>query len=109
MQQTVAEMDESKVPLLRHVLTLSGTVIPHIWGWLLYSVMIGSIVSFVSEIFKVELVLQSDSMNIAGSMLGFLLVFRTNIAYSRYWEARGAVGAAISTSRDLASQTAVFV
>ena len=103
------DQDESNVPLLRHVLTLSGTVVPYISGWLIYSVIVGFVALYATVLFDYETGLQPDSLSIAGTMLGFLLVFRINFAYSRFWEARGAVGAAVIASRDLASQVSIFI
>jgi putative membrane protein len=44
-----------------------------------------------------------------GMLLSFLLVFRVNISYARYWESRGHIGSAVKCCRDLASQTCTFV
>lgn len=40
--------------------------------------------------------------SILGSALGLLLVFRTNSAYDRFWEARKSLGKVIIASRDIA-------
>lgn len=44
-----------------------------------------------------------------GSCLGFLLVFRANLAYQRYWEAITRITQLISKLRDVAIQVATFV
>jgi putative membrane protein len=38
---------------------------------------------------------------VLGSCLSFLVVFKSNMAYSRFWEARGHVGAVLNHSRSL--------
>ena len=42
-------------------------------------------------------------------VLGWLLVFRTNTAYARWWEARTLWGALVNASRNLALKTVVLV
>jgi putative membrane protein len=44
-----------------------------------------------------------------GALLSFLVVFRTNIAYGRFWEARGCIGGGIKICRALASQTCTYI
>lgn len=42
-------------------------------------------------------------------VLGWLLVFKTNAAYNRWWEARTLWGALVNASRNLALKTAVMI
>jgi putative membrane protein len=110
------DIDESEAGFLMVMTTVHGSVIPHIWGGMLYSLLVGCAAVFVKyqssqnpHTLWSDFFLAGSPLTITGTLLGFLLVFRTNIAYQRYWEARGAMGAAVKCSRDLASMAATFV
>lgn len=45
---------------------------------------------------------------ILGTVLGLLIVFRTNTAYNRFWEARTLWGAYVNTARNLVRMAAVW-
>jgi len=47
--------------------------------------------------------------SLLGFVLGLLLVFRTNTAYERWWEARKLLGALVNTSRNLALKINTFL
>jgi putative membrane protein len=53
--------------------------------------------------------LSVSGLTTIGTLLSFLLVFRVNICYSRFWEARSTIGAAVKACRDLAAQSCTFV
>ena len=44
-----------------------------------------------------------------GSITGFLLVFRTNLAYDRYYEGRKLVGNMLNASREVISSAYAFL
>ena len=46
---------------------------------------------------------------VLGGALSFIMVFRTNTAYSRWWEARLMWGQVVITSRTMASQAAAML
>ena len=47
--------------------------------------------------------------SLLGFVLGLLLVFRTNTAYERWWDARKLLGALVNTSRNLALKINTFL
>lgn len=46
---------------------------------------------------------------LVGVSLGFLLVFRSNLSYGRYWEGRGHLGFVIKVLRDICRQASVYI
>ncbi|CAD7699315.1 unnamed protein product [Ostreobium quekettii] len=48
-------------------------------------------------------------VSIVGSALFFLLVFRTNSSYARWWEGRKVWGAIVTTARNMGRHAAVFL
>jgi ion channel-forming bestrophin family protein len=77
-----------------HVLSdvlLFGLIAGGFWGasWLL------------EKLFQVQLAVEVAPYEIAGAVLGLLLVFRTNAGYDRWWEARKLWGGIVNQSRNL--------
>lgn len=48
------------------------------------------------------------TLSLLGTVLGILLIFRTNTAYGRWWEARQLWGRLVNSSRSLARQALTF-
>ncbi|MCI0463742.1 MAG: hypothetical protein L0Z62_42950 [Gemmataceae bacterium] len=65
---------------------------------LAYTLTVGLLVSILGDY---SWVAGRESVAVLGVMLGILLVFRTNSAYKRWWEARTAWGQLINESRNL--------
>src|SRR5262249_13351261 len=63
------------------------------------------IIYLIAEIFEVrfqaKIRLPVDLFEIAGGVLGVLLVLRTNAGYDRWWEARGLWGGIVNQTRNL--------
>ncbi len=57
----------------------------------------------------VILTLPSDIHAALGIILGWLLTFRSNVSYARWWEARTLWGGLVNTSRNLAIQISNYV
>lgn len=57
---------------------------------------------------KIKLALPVSPHEIAGAVLGLLLVLRTNAGYDRWWEARKLWGGIVNQSRNLAIGVAAF-
>jgi putative membrane protein len=90
----------------------SNNVGKDIWIWILYVVALSGIANYYLTpemnfhgLRDVDL----KGMSGLGGLLSFLLVFRTNLSYGRFWEARGLVGGGIKTCRVIASQTCTYV
>ncbi len=85
----------------------SDTLRKLIYILLIYGVYAGLIVFFElhNPTFKSTIEIHS----LLGFVLGLLLVFRTNTAYDRWWEARKILGALVNTSRNLALKVNSFL
>ncbi len=79
------------------------------WPWLLitaWGVLLQCYVEWINPDILYLFSLSSDAHTILGGALSFLIVFRTNSSYDRWWEARCAWQTVITTCRSLAAQTA---
>ena len=74
---------------------------------LLYATYTTLIVFIELEYTKFKSTIEIHSL--LGFVLGLLLVFRTNTAYERWWEARKLLGALVNTSRNLALKINTFL
>ena len=85
----------------------SDTLRKLIYILLIYGVYASLIVFFerYNPTFKSTIEIHS----LLGFVLGLLLVFRTNTAYDRWWEARKLLGALVNTSRNLALKVNSFL
>lgn len=85
-----------------------GTVLPHVLA------RVGLLTAFSLGVFAFhELVIPIDGLDplghtVLGVALGMLIVFRTNTANQRYWEARSHWGAMVNASRNLVRAAAVY-
>jgi putative membrane protein len=100
-------IDFNESDFLSVVFRLHGSVVPFVWPWILYCGVMGGVASYARQFDFLDLDLAG--MSTIGMLLSFLLVFRVNIAYARYWEARGHVGSGVKSCRDIASQAACFI
>ena len=74
---------------------------------LVYAIYTTLIVFIELEYTKFKSTIEIHSL--LGFVLGLLLVFRTNTAYERWWEARKLLGALVNTSRNLALKINTFL
>merc|ERR1719424_215420 len=63
-------------------------------------------VELVQPEFKAWMSMPMDAHVVMGGALSFLVVFRTNASYDRWWEARCAWQTVVSTCRGMAAQVA---
>lgn len=92
---------------------IRGTVLVHILGrvGLLtgFCLALSLIDAFVLNQYGTQMPnLDPIGHTVMGTALGMFLVFRTNTAYSRFWEARTHWGAIVNASRNLARSGAVY-
>ena len=85
----------------------SDTLRKLIYILIIYGVYAGLIVFF--EIHNPTFKSTIEIHSLLGFVLGLLLVFRTNTAYDRWWEARKLLGALVNTSRNLALKVNSFL
>ncbi|AFY88757.1 MULTISPECIES: bestrophin family protein [Chroococcidiopsis] len=89
------------------ILRLERTVIPVIFPWVLFCSGYGFFISLI-HYFDTDIVFPEKNGVITNAILSFnvgltlLLVFRTNTAHDRFWEARKLWGRLVNTVRNLA-------
>lgn len=79
-------------------------ILARIKGHLVANVLIACCVAMARVVFWPEAVVSAGSTvvhSLLGGALSLLLVFRTNAAYDRWWEARKAWGRVLTTSREI--------
>ncbi|GMH91024.1 hypothetical protein TrVE_jg5011 [Triparma verrucosa] len=90
-----------------------GTVLKLIWPQMVFQIMLVLLCILYCTHFGVDdLELPDDVMEfhkITGSITGFLLVFRTTLAYDRYYEGRKLSGRILNATREMTSQSYVFI
>ncbi len=96
-------MKSEKFRWFRVALQIKGSVIPAIFNRVLLCGLFGVFISSL-HYFKLPVSQPIQESVIPSSVLGLLLVFRTNTAYDRYWEGRKCWGSLINNVRNLARQ-----
>lgn len=90
----------------RQVLSLEGSVTPRILLRVLafgaFAAIVRLLSNFLERNYHFDLGIEANPFQIAGAVLGVLLVFRTNSGYDRWWEARKLWGGIVNQSRNLA-------
>ncbi|HEX8464389.1 MAG TPA: bestrophin family ion channel [Abditibacterium sp.] len=85
---------------------MRGSVTPHIIRHVFVFGLFATITQFLSRLFErqfqFDLGIEANPFEIAGAVLGLLLIFRTNASYDRWWEARKLWGGIVNQSRNLA-------
>jgi ion channel-forming bestrophin family protein len=96
---------------LRHVATIpSSSVLQRLaFPDLTLVFLSSSFVTFYNHVEHIDITLPPLPFTLCSLALGLLATFRTNTSYNRFWEARGAWGQVINSSRDFARQTAIWV
>jgi putative membrane protein len=110
--QKMTHQRENHTDFITVVCTFQGTVLHHCFLWIAYVTLLTAICNFKMVEGKSYYGLMQVSLSglsVLGGLLSFLVVFRTNIAYSRFWEARGIIGGGIKICRALAAQTCTFI
>lgn len=84
--------------------SLHGSIVPHVMPLVLaFGLIAGGIcgvAALVERLYEVRLALEVTPHELAGAALGLLLVFRTNVGYERWWEARKLWGGFVDRSRN---------
>lgn len=83
-----------------HLLDIRGSMVREIATRVLATVMIAVLVTAI-HLWVIPLSVSPLAHTLVGFSLGLLLVFRTNSAYDRFWEARRIWGSIVNTTRDL--------
>jgi putative membrane protein len=78
-------------------------------AFLVYVCVVTTCAGTMREYTGTSLPLDSFSLSAVSSCLFFLLVFRSNAAYQRWWEGRQLWGSLINRTRDLARQSIAYI
>ena len=86
-------------------------ILRQIWRTLLTVFVVSLVVVFLDRHHQAllkQISVPDMTVTVLGAALSILLVFRTNSAYARWWEARTLWGALVNSSRSLARQAVSF-
>ncbi len=90
----------------REAVALHGSITPHVLpNVLLFGLVAAGVYGLtwsVERTYQVWISLEIAPFEIAGAVLGLLLILRTNAGYDRWWEARKLWGGIVNQSRNLA-------
>lgn len=90
----------------RDAVALQGSITPQVVPYVLtvgvIAIVIRMVAYFIQDRFGFRLGLQVAPYEIAGAVLGLLLILRTNAGYDRWWEARKLWGGIVNQSRNFA-------
>ena len=95
-----------------HLFDLDGSMVREILGRVSAAVVWSGIVVVAYRLglwFGLNLAIPITGHTLVGTVLGLLLVFRTNSSYDRFWEGRKQWGGIINESRNLARQSSVWL
>jgi len=89
----------------REAWALQGSITPHIWpqviGYGLFAAAVWLAAEILEHKYQIQLALEVPPYEIAGALLGTMLVIRTNAGYDRWWQARGHWGGIVNQCRNL--------
>jgi putative membrane protein len=81
--------------------SITSHVMPYVVGFGFIAAGVCVIAWLVERFFETRIALEVNPFEIAGAVLGLLLVVRTNAGYDRWWEARKLWGGIVNQSRNL--------
>jgi ion channel-forming bestrophin family protein len=88
-----------------HLLDIQGSMVRQIFArvlsCVLWSVVVVALHNYFQSAYQVSLAIPNTLHSFIGLALSLLLVFRTNAAYDRFWEARKLWGSIINETRNL--------
>jgi putative membrane protein len=87
------------------VFALHGSVTPIVFGRIIWFGVIAGVLYLIDSQIDLPLGIELGPYELAGAVLGFLLVFRTNAGYDRWYEGRRQWGQIVNQSRNLAITT----
>jgi len=88
---------------------IKGSVLLRVKWPLLFGLCLGLLVSLLHFYGIFAFPISSDIYTYVGLCLGYLLVFRTTLSYSRFWEGRGHLGTMVKNARDLGRQANLYL
>jgi putative membrane protein len=91
-----------------HLLDIKGSMVRQVIGRVLSCVLWSAAITYV-HFHHVELNISDKAHLLVGTVLGLLLVFRTNSSYDRFWEGRKLWGSIINETRNLGRAAAVLL
>ena len=86
---------------MKLLFTFKGSVIKEITPKVLFFTLYSVVIILISE-YVIKIDIPSPALAIVGGALGFMLVFRTNTSYDRYWEGRKLWGELVNQTRNIA-------
>lgn len=96
-------------PIARLLFAWTGTVLRGVWKGVLLAMLIASAVTFFVQHYAMKFTNSLEGHTVAIVPIGLLLVIRSNLAYSRYWEGREMVKTLIFCAREIVSKLRSFV
>lgn len=88
--------------------SVSPYVLPRVLVFGAVSVLLTAVLVYVRSAWKLDLTMEVAPYEIAGAVLGLLLVLRTNAGNERWWEARRLWGGIVNQSRNLAIDAVAY-
>jgi putative membrane protein len=86
----------------REMFALRGSVTPYVARRVLVFGIVALVIFYVEHTTRLQLPSDLGPYEVAGAVLGLLLVFRTNAGYDRWYEGRKLMGQLVNHSRNLA-------
>lgn len=91
------------------IFKLKGSVLIKVWKPMLINMAIGFVAIFLKQLMDDRFPFDDmQAWSTLGTVLGFLLVFRSNLCYSRYWEGRNHMGLMLKSTRELLRQVVSY-
>jgi ion channel-forming bestrophin family protein len=84
------------------IFALKGSVTPYVFRRVLIFALIALVIYVANELFHGNFHSDLGPYEVAGAVIGLLLVFRTNAGYDRWYEGRKLLGGIVNDSRNLA-------
>lgn len=93
---------------LKLLFSFKGSVVNEIYPKVIFFTLNSLLITlFYEEVYKIKF--SPVPFTIIGGVLGFLLVFRTNTSYDRYWEGRKLWGEITNQTRNITVKTAALL
>lgn len=96
---------DRKLSWIHLVFQVRGTVLGHIWGRLLVTLLVAVAVTLVHHHRELKYTLTITPYTLIGLALSIILGFRNQTCYQRFWEGRQLWGRLVNTSRSVTRQT----
>lgn len=103
--RTVSYQTENHIEVLTQIY---GSVWPRVLPYCIFNILITSIIYYLREYKSIDLTFSDRGHTFMSLMVSFLVVTRSNIAYSRYMEARQDLNLAMKACRELTQHMITF-